>query len=201
MERITLESDVQSCTWGWGEGFPLLWQTPHPPLEEPGLLTWNLSLPSPDGADLSPQATLGLQGCGGEQDKAIGIHLCSRVGASEGWAGNQGHWAGLPTQSSGSEAPPVGPFSPISVSGSTHTHSLRPPARLVGSDVLESGTLGTQALHLGRGEVILFWRQGVGAMMLLSPPCPHRVLGRCPSCLNPQGFTVAQVRGSSPRMA
>lgn len=92
----------------------------------------------------------------------------------------------------------MGPFSTISVSGSTHTHSLRPPARLVGSDMLESGTLGTQALHLARGEVILFWRQGVGAMMLLSPPCPHRVLGSCPSCLNPQGFHCCPSEGEQP---
>ena len=70
---MALEPDVQSCAWGWGAalwpkmgvGFPLVWQTPHPPLEEPRLLTWDLSLPSPIRAVPGPWATLGLQGLQG----------------------------------------------------------------------------------------------------------------------------------------
>lgn len=46
-------------------GFPLIWQTPHPPLEEARLLTWDLSLPSPIRAVPGPWATLGLQGLQG----------------------------------------------------------------------------------------------------------------------------------------
>lgn len=89
MGRTALEPDVQSCTWGWGaalwsktgRGFPLLWQTPHPPLEEPRLLTWTLLLPSPDQGCSKPLGHPWSAGAWGLAGRGIRIHLCPRVGA------------------------------------------------------------------------------------------------------------------------